>query len=137
MAAKDGTPIVREGPLPGDGSLTGTIAELANPGSTYKRRAAADDAKCLSYGFKLGTDAYSNCRVQMDQMRTQETATAARIRRQQDISDGEQSGRVYNATECIGPVIMGRCEGSIIPNGAYHPTCHGDWLNGQCTGPMF
>lgn len=50
---------------------------------------------------------------------------------------GAQGGKVYDRSECIGPVIMGRCEGSIIPNKAYHPTCHGTWLNGQCTGPMF
>lgn len=37
-------------------------------------------------------------------------------------------GKVYNSSECIGPVIMGRCNGSILPNRAYHPTCHGTWL---------
>ena len=49
----------------------------------------------------------------------------------------EQGGKVYDPSECIGPVIMGRCHGSILPNKAYHPTCHGTWLNGHCTGPMF
>lgn len=49
----------------------------------------------------------------------------------------QQGGKVYSEDECIGPVIMGRCHGSILPNMAYHPTCHGTWLNGQCTGPMF
>jgi hypothetical protein len=43
MTAKDGAPIVREGPLPGDGSMIGTIRELENPGSTYKHREAIDD----------------------------------------------------------------------------------------------
>src|SRR5260370_13625422 len=38
MTAQDGTPIVREGLFPGDGSLVGTITELADPGSTYKQR---------------------------------------------------------------------------------------------------
>ena len=32
---------------------------------------------------------------------------------------------------------MGRCQGQILPNRAYHPTCYGVWLNGLCTGPMF
>ena len=45
--------------------------------------------------------------------------------------------KVYDANECIGPVIMGRCHGTILPKKAYHPTCYGSWLNGQCTGPMF
>lgn len=45
--------------------------------------------------------------------------------------------KVYNASECIGPIIMGVCQGSILPNQAYHPTCYGQMLNGNCTGPMF
>lgn len=49
----------------------------------------------------------------------------------------QQGQKVYKADECIGPVIMGKCEGSILDKGGYHPTCHGEWLNGQCTGPMF
>lgn len=48
-----------------------------------------------------------------------------------------QSNSVYREDECVGPVIMGRCHGSVIDKGGYHPTCHGEWLNGQCTGPMF
>jgi hypothetical protein len=53
-------------------------------------------------------------------------------------SNGQQFGQtVYNASECVGPVIMGVCHGSILPNQATHPTCYGQMLNGQCTGPMF
>ena len=59
----DGTPIIT------DGSLTGFIAEATNPGSTFKAREAADENRCLRYGFKPGTDAYSNCRLQLDQAR--------------------------------------------------------------------
>lgn len=44
---------------------------------------------------------------------------------------------VYSPSECTGPVIMGVCHGGVIPNGSYHPTCHGEMLNGMCTGPMF
>lgn len=44
---------------------------------------------------------------------------------------------VYDADECVGPVIMGRCRGSILPKKARHPICHGVWLNGRCTGPVF
>ncbi len=44
---------------------------------------------------------------------------------------------VYSEDECIGPVIMGKCHGSIVPKSAYHKKCYGQMLNGQCTGPMF
>lgn len=50
------------------------------------------------------------------------------------VAGGQQ---IYSYDECIGPVIMGKCNGSIAPTTAYHPTCHGEWLNGVCTGPMF
>ena len=42
---------------------------------------------------------------------------------------------VYDASKCVGPVIMGRCHGSTI--GPPRKTCHGTMLNGRCTGPMF
>lgn len=44
---------------------------------------------------------------------------------------------VYGADECIGPIVAGKCHGQIVDKGGYHKTCHGEWLNGQCTGPMF
>ena len=44
---------------------------------------------------------------------------------------------VYQASECTGPVIMGRCHGQILGGYGYVPRCHGQWLAGQCTGPMF
>lgn len=144
--AADGTPVTWEGPLPGDGTLTGFLREVANPGSIYKARQAAemarqaaDDAKCRELGFKPETDAYGNCRLQLEQIRATKQAAAARTRpRAAPVVEGvEQVGKVYDSSECIGPVIMGRCKGSIVPNKAYHPTCHGTWLNGQCTGPMF
>ncbi|MBN4175539.1 MAG: hypothetical protein BEH78_18980 [Pseudomonas sp. BDAL1] len=31
-----------------------------------RRKAQADDSKCQSYGAKPGSDAYVNCRVQLD-----------------------------------------------------------------------
>ena len=51
-----------------------------------------------------------------------------------DYSHGQT---VYDEDECIGPVIMGRCHGSILPKGGYRKKCYGEWLGGQCTGPMF
>lgn len=44
---------------------------------------------------------------------------------------------VYSRDECIGPVIMGKCQGSILPKAGYHEKCYGSWLNGKCTGPQF
>lgn len=67
--AKDGTPIVREGPLPGDGTLTGTISELSNPGSTFKKREAEDNLRCQQLGFKASSEAFSNCRLQLQKDR--------------------------------------------------------------------
>lgn len=40
-------------------------------------RAAADNAKCLSYGAARGDPAYVQCRAQLDAARTQAEATAA------------------------------------------------------------
>jgi len=42
---------------------------------------------------------------------------------------------VYSASQCIGPVIMGVCQGSVV--GLPAARCYGTMLNGQCTGPMF
>jgi hypothetical protein len=44
---------------------------------------------------------------------------------------------VYSPDECIGAIVNGVCHGSILPKSAYHRTCYGEMLNGQCTGPMF
>ena len=43
---------------------------------------------------------------------------------------------VYDASECVGTVVAGICHGSILPNKAVHPICHGEMVNGQCTGPL-
>ena len=68
----DGTPIIV------DGSLTGIIREAANPGATHRERQATDDAKCRELHFKPGTEAYGNCRLQLEHMRTIRAAAAAR-----------------------------------------------------------
>lgn len=104
----------------------------------HQREAANDDAKCREVGLKPQTEAYANCRLRLEEMRATERAAARSRPRGAPVMEGaEQGGKVYDSSECIGPVIMGRCKGSIVPNKAYHPTCHGTWLNGQCTGPMF
>lgn len=44
---------------------------------------------------------------------------------------------VYPASDCIGPVIMGICHGSILPSQAVPQRCYGTMLNGSCIGPQF
>jgi hypothetical protein len=65
---KDGAPVIL------DGSMMGMVREINDPGSTYRSRQAADDRKCREYGFKPGTEAYGNCRLQLDQIRATEEA---------------------------------------------------------------
>jgi hypothetical protein len=50
-------------------------------------------------------------------------------------TDTSNGTPVYDASQCVGPIIMGECKGSTI--GPPKATCHGTILNGQCTGPMF
>jgi hypothetical protein len=53
-------------------------------------------------------------------------------------SSGPGTGQpVYSPSECVGPIVAGVCHGTILPNKATHPVCHGEMLNGTCTGPMF
>ena len=42
---------------------------------------------------------------------------------------------VYDTEKCIGPIVMGVCHGQIT--GRPDAICHGQMLNGVCTGPMF
>lgn len=118
-----------------ESSAAGHIEDLLRPGQRKLARETAYDAKCREYGFKPGTEGYGKCRLKLDQIRATERSAGVRP----DYSSGSSvnGNKVYDASECIGPVIMGDCKGSIVSNKAYHPTCHGAWLNGQCTGPMF
>jgi hypothetical protein len=107
------------------------------------------EAECYIRGFQFGTAHHDQCvyEVKMGGGREQQRASEAvvpRVSQPQDAPERapiqEQVARgskVYSAEECIGPIIMGKCHGSILPNGGYHPTCHGAWLAGRCTGPMF
>jgi hypothetical protein len=52
-------------------------------------------------------------------------------------SDPGTGQPVYSPSECVGPIVAGVCRGAILPNQAIHPVCHGEMLNGTCTGPMF
>lgn len=46
------------------------IGALALAGcATSEELASRDDAACTSYGYRVGTDGYANCRLSMDQQR--------------------------------------------------------------------
>lgn len=67
----------------------------------------------------------------------QSTQRDSATRRSAPTAPGVGGTPVYQADECTGPVINGRCHGSIIPKSAVPKRCYGTMLNGQCTGPMF
>jgi hypothetical protein len=58
--APDGTPMVY------DGSITGTLKEITQPGSTFRAKLDANDQQCQQSGFKPGTDDYRRCRSKLD-----------------------------------------------------------------------
>jgi len=70
--SRDGTPVFYGGYL-------GWLEERQNPGSTYKRMVAYDDARCRDYGFQKGTAAYADCRLRLEQMRSNERAGGAPV----------------------------------------------------------
>ena len=122
--------------------LAGCVADAQwfPPGGAIYGRSieTVDDEKCRKFGFEPKSEAYGNCRLQLEQIRAIERSAAhTRARTTPPLGAVAHGGKVYSSEECIGPVVMGRCQGSILPNKAYHPTCHGEWLNGQCTGPLF
>jgi hypothetical protein len=61
-------------PLVGDGTLTSFLKQIANPGSLQRDQDNADDAKCRKYGFQPQTEAYGNCRLQLEQIRATKEA---------------------------------------------------------------
>jgi hypothetical protein len=81
-------------------------------------------AECRIRGFQFGTPHHDRCvyEVKMAEVRKQQRANEAAVPRvsqpapvQEHVARG---GKVYSAEECIGPVIMGECHGSILPRGA-------------------
>jgi len=97
-------------------SAAGRIEDLLRPGQRQAVREAMHDAKCRGYGFKIGTEGYGNCRLQLEQIRAMERSGRLRFR---DTSTRATFGnaqatygnKVYDVTECVGPVIMGGLQG--------------------------
>jgi hypothetical protein len=50
------------------------LGGCVTPAAQQAQQAAADDAKCLSYGARRGDPAYVQCRSQLDAARTQAAA---------------------------------------------------------------
>jgi hypothetical protein len=84
-----------------DNSMLSNFPEdtiFENPTTRKERLVAVDDAKCRELGFSRGTDAYGNCRLQLEQIRaanraasaSQDAAAAERVRRP-STSDGGAS----------------------------------------------
>jgi hypothetical protein len=76
-------------------------------------------------------------RLRMQQAQEQQEALAQARRPAPIQGPDADDPTVYSARECIGPVIMGRCDGTLQPHLGYHETCYGDWLNGKCIGPQY
>ncbi len=58
-------------------------------------QAAKDDAQCRSYGAALGSDAYVNCRVQLDKAATDQLAQAENERRQRIVQMMNSQSQQY------------------------------------------
>jgi len=50
------------------------------------------------------------------------------------ILHGDDSGKIYKESECIGASVMGVCHGSVIDTQPGRKRCHGTWLAGECIG---
>lgn len=120
---------------------------------TRARQALLDDYRPRLYAFirSLTPDQYNAVMHDPEQRRRlAEGLALVRVtprppRRDDDDDDGVYTGppsagqngvRVYAPSQCIGAVVNGECHGSIMGDSNYQ-TCHGEMLNGQCTGPMF
>jgi hypothetical protein len=62
------------GPPARDGTIGAIIQDTQRPGDRQAAWRTIDDAKCRDFGFKPGTDAYGNCRLQLEQMRVPKSA---------------------------------------------------------------
>ena len=98
-------------------SELGQVLAPERRAAILKVRDEADDAMCLSYGAKPGSDAYVSCRVQLTtahqaedaaEIRRARNATAIRVR--------ENSGFDGNATAGIDSYTGQSCLGRSVPN---------------------
>ncbi|MNC35336.1 hypothetical protein D3C75_838180 [compost metagenome] len=74
--------VARDDCLPGTNGYANRQERLNNLAVAKELQAAKDDAQCQSYGATPGSDAYVNCRVQLDRTATDLQAQAEKERRQ-------------------------------------------------------
>lgn len=44
---------------------------------------------------------------------------------------------VFDQSECAVPLAHGRCPGLVVMRSTAPPSCHGQIIDGQCSGPVF
>lgn len=54
------------------------LAGCSTMGMSPTQIAQADQSKCIGYGFKVGTDAYAQCRLQLDAERAEDNRSRKR-----------------------------------------------------------
>lgn len=74
--------VARDDCLPGTNGYANRQERLNNLAAAKDLQAAKDDAQCQSYGATPGSDAYVNCRVQLDKTATDLQAQSEKERRQ-------------------------------------------------------
>jgi len=74
--------VARDDCLPGTNGYANRQANLNTLAAAKVQQAAKDDAQCQSYGATPGSDAYVNCRVQLDKTATDQLAQSEKEQRQ-------------------------------------------------------
>jgi hypothetical protein len=74
--------VARDDCLPDTKGYANRQETLSNIAAAKQLQEAKDDAQCQSYGATPGSDAYVNCRVQLDKTATDQLAQAEKERRQ-------------------------------------------------------
>ena len=74
----------------------GTVrAFMCDPGARQAYRERADDAKCREFGFEPRTEAYGNCRLQLEQIRAIERASVQTRRSAAQPTQGDMTGALF------------------------------------------
>ncbi len=79
----------------GDGTLTGFVSDIVNPGAREAALERADNAKCREFGFEPRTEAYGNCRLQLEQIRAIERASMRTRRSAAQPTQGGKQGALF------------------------------------------
>ncbi|MCX2898998.1 hypothetical protein [Pseudomonas mandelii] len=74
--------VARDDCLPGTNGYANRQEALRSLAAAKELQSSRDDAQCQSYGAAPGSDAYVNCRVQLDNTNTDLQAHAEREKRQ-------------------------------------------------------